>query len=282
MKKIQQQVVGDYRPGSHVFTFQGTCVERSGFFKKAGFQPQKTPDKPALRNSGLKFSSRSAKGLSILLAKLCYKNAAFLTLTHTSQCPQSPRHYKKIMDTRFRKAILRKFPQFSCVWRLEKQRNGEPHLHLITYGIPVTLENFVFLRDAWHTALDIPIAPRIEFTRLKSSTGAYLYLTGHHSKRSQTWEGESVGRYWGAMCRKNLPFLPARTAILSPEADYVLSIIFSKKEARRVAWYKAQKSVHVDPRCWELANNKLFDADPWPLLSRFCRLKKIKIFSKNS
>jgi hypothetical protein len=142
------------------------------------------------------------------------------------------------------------------------------------------MDNFVFLRDAWHQALDIPVAPRIDFKPIRSGTGAYLYLAGHHAKRSQTWQGQAVGRYWGVLGRKNLPFLTEKTAILSQEADRVLAAIFAKKEARRVAWY-ASKGVTVEPRVWELAVSKLFARDPWPILVRYCRRKKIRIFTKN-
>jgi hypothetical protein len=276
---LAENIRQHYNPASFLFTFQGTGVTRTKIIKSELAIPRGPGGK---RQASVSFSSRSSKTLSCLLSSLDYSvPAAFLTLTHSSQYPFSPGRYKKLLLGQFARYLRQTNPEFSAVWRLEKQGNGEPHFHLLIFGFPSTLENFTRLQKAWAKTLRIPIPPRIDLRPIVSSTGAYLYLAGHHSKATQTWKGYEVGRYWGVLNRKKLPFSPARQAVLSAEADAVLARIFAKKEERRVAWFKSRGAV-VEPRIWELANTVLFARDPWPLLERYCRRKKIRIFFKKN
>jgi hypothetical protein len=70
----------------------------------------------------------------------------FITLTYP-QAFKSARASKKHLD-RFLTAVRRAFPAATGIWKLEPQKRGAPHFHLLIFGACLPLEWVV---DAWHT-----------------------------------------------------------------------------------------------------------------------------------
>ncbi|MCM8526107.1 MAG: hypothetical protein NE327_06295 [Lentisphaeraceae bacterium] len=85
------------------------------------------------------FSKRSRKNLMDQMQTLDFDRltvkghckAKFITLTYPNQYPDFE-EAKKHLDN-FRKRIMRKFPKASAIWRLEPQKRGAPHFHIILF-----------------------------------------------------------------------------------------------------------------------------------------------------
>lgn len=171
----------------------------------------------------------------------------------------------------------RAFPQFSAVWRLEKQQNGEPHFHLIIWGVDaLEPKPLLKIQALWKTAMQLTRTPRIDVKPIVSSTGAYLYLVGHSSKRNQTWAGQEIGRYWGKLYARNLPILPAQEVELTEEQVQVLNRIWERKELKRIKWLKKRYRRDFDARPFDLGDVKLFHRNPLAIMQKYFKIFKKK------
>lgn len=141
---------------------------------------------------------------------------SFITLT--AQMFYHPRHFKLFMQTFF-KRLGRKAPRLSIVWRLEYQKRGAPHLHLVVFNAPFI--DKVWIQEVWGEI----IGQERPFTRIESIR-SYKKLMSYASKYAAKVEvggfntvtyltdgcdvkeygGQSAGRVWGVFNKKDLPF----------------------------------------------------------------------------
>lgn len=93
--------------------------------------------KPPIRKKGdIKgFSKNSCLRLLKKINKVDYRNREmpfFVTLTYPSKYPEDRVEYKSDIDTML-KRTKREFGDFEYLWRLEAQRRGAPHYHVIIF-----------------------------------------------------------------------------------------------------------------------------------------------------
>lgn len=213
---------------------------------------------PGNRNIVRTFSKKSAFRLARLLATLDWspeRQYIFCTLTYPRHVSPVPRDSKIHLDNFFR-AISKKYPFVSGIWRIEAQRGGHPHYHIIFTGITASLPgkstaSFQCESDSiqrmWRTAIGSSTDTIFDFTVLRNNVGATMYLTaGHHTKQSQVFKGP-VGRYWGIHNRKCLPIVPMITGIAHPSFMRVLRKLWIVQEKKRRAYYR-KKGVSVTVR----------------------------------
>lgn len=182
----------------------------------------------------------------------------FLTLTYGQSYP-GPTEAKRHLSTFF-KRVRRRWPLASAVWRLEMQRRGAPHFHLIFFGLPFWPRRNI--ARTWRQVIGLryldrsrPTRPRAPFTRVemiygirrvlgyvskyvakmnaRAGAGGFnivTYLTADGLYRHpQTGEVEHIGRWWGVHNRAALPYAPRRVA----------SIL-----AKHTGWYNVRRLAH--------------------------------------
>lgn len=130
-----------------------------------------------------------------------------VTLTYL-HCP-SPEEAKRDLDS-FLKALKRKYPKAAGVWKLEPQKRGVPHYHLLVWNaspwmrwVAKTWFRIVGSGDPRHLAA----GTRVEKLRSYRGTLAYVgknYLTKECGDSERYW-----GRYWGVFNAKCLPYAEA-------------------------------------------------------------------------
>lgn len=200
----------------------------------------------------------------------------FITLTYGSDFPDG-KESKKHLD-RWWKRVTREFPDYWAVWKLEFQKRGAPHYHLLIYSqknkprIPKE-----WVASSWSEVVgDSSIektATRVE--SLRSHRGGIWYATKYLAKvddsptgpssdastpsdASQISETESsgAGRYWGVLSRKNRPdseivhrLSPMEYKVLLHDLvrNYAKGLI--QRERRKKGW------------SWEDVNNVPIDED---------------------
>lgn len=159
--------------------------------------------------------------------------AVFLTLTYGQEFPH-PRTAKRHLDT-FIKRLRRLHENVSGFWRLEFQRRGAPHFHVILFNLPF-MEKELLSKwwgeivgiQFWDTA-NSPIREpftRIEFLHSHGHASRYVakYVAkadgvdgGFNVASYLTVRGEflhpvsgltegSIGRWWGVFNAEQLPF----------------------------------------------------------------------------
>lgn len=148
----------------------------------------------------------------------------FVTLTFHRVWPEDVSLLKRMLDTLF-KRLRRRYPQASALWKLEYQRRGAPHFHLLMWGFPLADRDW--LAHSWaeivahYTGDDVEILRGWHLGRLgrgnqhcvqrvRSWRGVISYAAKYLAKeeRCVSAEGEVLhtGRIWGVHNRNFIPW----------------------------------------------------------------------------
>jgi hypothetical protein len=187
------------------------------------------------------FSPASRKRLLQLVASLDRdtRPPLFLTLTYPSEWPGVPATWKLDLEA-FYKRVCRKYPMcnVAVLWRLEPQKRGAPHFHLLVFGVPYISYKWVGQVWAEITSGNAATCSRVE--RVRSWKGAMAYASKYLGKNLEggefaTSEGEvidSVGRHWGVMGKKHLPALWVAYVLLEDAFHRVRRAMVAQKRSK--------------------------------------------------
>lgn len=166
------------------------------------------------RGSITKFSRRSRKRLLEALAEARATPTHFITLTYPREWPKSPREWKRHLDA-FLKRLRRRWPESGYVWRLEFQKRGAPHYHILAYGVDgVSDYDFrMWIREAWYEIVDSGDERHLYAGTQASPITNHAHAARYASKYAAKVDGEqlvpdtggeAIGRFWAAggnLCR---------------------------------------------------------------------------------
>lgn len=138
----------------------------------------------------------------------------FITLTYPKSFPNAHTS-KKHLDTFF-KRFSRAFPGHGSIWKLEPQKRGAPHYHILTWACDLEAVSR-FVPNAW-----FDIAGGDDINHLKwhmgmlnnqhcvqqvyNKNGVLRYASKYLGKTFEVTGWDKVGRYWGIINRNNIPF----------------------------------------------------------------------------
>lgn len=146
-----------------------------------------SPRKPEKRGKITEFTSASRRRLIDLCSRLDVKgtDAKFLTLTFSGF--PTPDKAKVIFQT-FLKRLHRKYPRASAVWRVEMQKRGSPHFHLIIFNMPYTKQPT--LQKWWEQCTHEPESTLKNYKRCEVLCTVRNVFKGafrKYVKRSRVW-----------------------------------------------------------------------------------------------
>jgi hypothetical protein len=132
----------------------------------------------------------------------------FVTLTYPGQYPACGRQWKRDLDT-FIKRLQRAFAVQAVVWKLEPQKRGAPHYHLLVFSQD-TLER-EWVANAWYEVVGSGRSEHLyagtQCDEIRSWRGVLFYASKYLGKvvvgdgLPAFWE--TAGRWWGV--RGKLP-----------------------------------------------------------------------------
>ncbi len=246
--------------------------------------------------------------MRLKLAKVDQKQcgrAVFGAMTYPKEFPYSDDVFKAHLDS-FGKRFLRAYPAAGFFWKLEFQKRGAPHFHILAFGVAKSSLELLRFRE-WLAKNWFEVVGSGDQKHLHAGTSAELlrsqfammrYCAGYVSKNDQTLVGRTVGRYWGIVGRSNIPFAPGEvTSLTVAQALFVRrtmrrSMVAANRKRRinaldlgkerdayftgqvRRQWKLTRQATHWKkvPRKIRLKNNQtinLFcDADAWSLVVR--------------
>lgn len=248
----------------------GDLVELQGYPSRS----KGSDHKRAPRGEIAGFSPASRKRLMRLTASFKEKSLpVFITLTYPTEWNPDPLVWKRDLDT-FLKALARKFPTYSAIWKLEPQKRGAPHFHLLVFspdGKPFVGKDWV--ASKWNRVVKgdekhFKAGTRVE--SIRSKRGTMFYVAKYMCKSDAMPEGwEKVGRWWGVMNRKALPIAQAKEMFMHSELEQkaALGVVVDAARQRcrehvyRAKLKEAKESVEKrgDPDDWECAVESLAD-----------------------
>jgi len=166
-----------------------------------------------IRGSISLFSRQSKKRLMNLLATIeRTEKPLFVTLTYPEAFTTSADVWKNHLE-RFYKRMARKFPGSSFIWKLEPQKRGAPHFHLMVWGVEyIPLRRWI--SDAWYQVVgsgdEKHLHAGTSVEEVRSWRGVMSYASKYMGKIFDSpmmsdlgWD--NPGRFWGVKGRENLP-----------------------------------------------------------------------------
>lgn len=150
------------------------------------------------------FSRESRKRLFELLHCLTYERLTFITLTYPAEFPHDWHEYKAHLRN-FRARLERKFGKLRVVWRLEYQKRGAPHYHLLLLDppfIPVTWaceswHQVIKSDDLMHLKIGVDLK-QVDMEKGGAMVSHYIgkYMSKEEEEVDDTDRGKT-GRHWG-------------------------------------------------------------------------------------
>lgn len=172
------------------------------------------------QRGGIKgFSYQSRRRLLELISyvKRDAELPCFVTLTYPGEFPSIERAKRdlKVFTQRF----IRKFPQAGFIWKLEPQKRGAPHYHMLVWGVDV-LELLSWTVNNWYSIagnsdhnhylfhLGALSGSKPCVSKVRSFRGVWSYASKYIGKTFEVaeWGNKWTGRFWGIGNKGNIPF----------------------------------------------------------------------------
>jgi hypothetical protein len=155
-----------------------------------------------LRSPITTFSRKSRGRLLLRMAQIHdVREGHFITLTYPGTYPSDPTIFKRDLKVWVQR-LRRRYPDARAIWRLEFQRRGAPHYHMLVFGIP---DRVCDVREwcalAWYKVVgsgdERHLRAGIRVDRIENRAHAMRYASKYCAKDGyQDLEGD-YGRRWG-------------------------------------------------------------------------------------
>jgi hypothetical protein len=206
------------------------------------------------------FSKKSRYRLLNRLAMINKKDGfpLFITLTYPSEFPTDRKIYKADLE-KFIKRLIYRFPKVSGFWRLEFQKRGAPHYHLLVWGLPYSDEIKKYISKTWFKVVgsgdEKHLKAGTQVARVRSWRGVMFYA-GKYMAKMDNIEFET-GRVWGYFNAGYIPW--SRVEVIELSQKQVVKLM---RLMRRYARIKARDFPSLtifinDPHQWLRAINTI-------------------------
>lgn len=202
-----------------------------------------TPKEPPSSKRGEieEFSRKSRRRLIDLIQRLDTASVRKTFVTLTFSFPVTPLWAKASLK-RFLARLRYHYPEVSGIWRVEPQKRGAPHFHLILLNLPYVEQ--AILQNVW-TECTQEARSIVHVTLIRSVRGLTYYVSKYIAKVEaqeklasldyQPYPQNSVwhwtGRHWGYINKEHLPF-----------AERQIGMICDQEVARYFWWCSSAKA----------------------------------------
>lgn len=192
------------------------------------------------------FSRNSRVRLLDALHAVYFEKATFVTLTYPGVFPTDGQEVKRHLKN-FRARLERKYGQFQVVWRVEFQRRGAPHYHLLLFDAPFIPRVWVSLAwyqivnssDERHLTAGTQVKGPIHREKSKAIMTYVSKYVGKIDDNEVPGGYENVGRHWGFWNKQEAETL--ELDITKSEADTLVGRILGNLQDRR-RWEPANRT----------------------------------------
>lgn len=132
------------------------------------------------------------------------RNPLFVTLTYPGRYPTERERYKRDIDV-FIKRMKREFGDIAYMWRLEAQKRGAPHYHMIVYTpkpkkmeytkLWISYAWYEIVQQGWEVKMEEHLRVGTNVKVIDSMRKATVYVSKYMSKEQED-KLKDQGRYW--------------------------------------------------------------------------------------
>jgi len=205
------------------------------------------------------FSRQSRKRLLNLMGMIKrVEKPIFVTLTYPLEFSNESSDWKIDLE-KFHKRMLRKFEKVSMVWKLEPQRRGAPHYHILVWGVGyANLRNYT--SKCWYEAVgsgDLKhLAAGVRVEKIRDWNGMMSYASKYLGKvldeeKLKVLGWDRPGRFWGVKGRKFLPVAIKKSVVLlGDEEVYDLFRLMRRFAGIKARQYRSLTMLTRNPNRW--------------------------------
>lgn len=162
----------------------------------------------------------------------------FVTLTYPAEFPAASCEWKRHIDV-FSKRLERAFPKVGYFWKLEPQKRGAPHYHLIVWGA-LYVDLLGWVGRNWYEVVGsgdekhLRAGTRVE--KVRSWQGVLAYAAKYLGKvldLPDNWD--HPGRFWGVRGAENIPWADVSRRVVNYKQAVIIIRLF-----RRLARLKSR------------------------------------------
>lgn len=157
-----------------------------------------------VQNFSARSRSRMLQSLAAIDRRQVADGALFVTLTYPYDWPATAAACKAHLES-FRKRVERQFPDAWFYWKLEFQKRGAEHFHLLMFNVPTC--NPDWFHTAWHEVVGSDDRYHWRYgadvKRCNSWKQAGSYCAKYCAKIDETPASGNPGRFWGVATRRN-------------------------------------------------------------------------------
>ncbi len=184
----------------------GACTKLRRKFARGRPNPYRPP-RGLVREFTRKSRTRLQQTLCAIPRDHVQRGMLFVTLTYPGSYPGAWALWKRQLDT-WQKRLMRKVPRAAFVWKLEPQRRGAPHFHLLVVGVPFLAAEW--LSRSWYEVVNsgdirhLHAGTQVQLVQHHRGVLAYAAkYTAKHQDLPADWQ-DGVGRWWGVYGRARL------------------------------------------------------------------------------
>ena len=153
------------------------------------------------------FSNPSRRRLMQKLATVNKeKLPLFITLTYPKEFDTEPKKWKRDLDN-FTKNFKYHYPDIGYFWKLEPQKRGAPHYHIMVWGLKSNKKLRDFISSTWFRIVgsgdELHLKAGTQVKTVDNWDGVRAYASKYLGK-IQLFAVEHVGRYWGIRYPENI------------------------------------------------------------------------------
>lgn len=196
--------------------YETMVMEKGLEYANEYFELPKEKEKPSLpkreKNDITEFSTKSRRRMLKKVNKADlqqFENFLFITLTYPNHFPTDRAKYKRDLDVLF-KRMKTHLPHFENLWRLEAQKRGAPHYHILFYFENVPKLQFLkkWISKNWFEVVHRNLEEKdpkhlLAGTNVKRVKGAkhLVYYMSKYMSKDEARPMKNQGRFWG--CSRN-------------------------------------------------------------------------------
>jgi hypothetical protein len=216
---------GTAKPFGIVATHRGGTLSSVGF---GGLHPQSRANAGGgVRGAVTGFSAASRRRLLRKLAAVnklaARRTPLFLTLTYPGEWNADPAVWKRNLRALLKRITARYGPH-AVLWRMEFQKRGAPHFHLLVWDLQDFSGFPAWLSHAWYEVVgsgdERHLRAGTGVEKARTWAGASAYLSKYVAKLdpNEPAPPEHAGRVWGVEHRELLPTEPLSWVVTIKEA----------------------------------------------------------------
>lgn len=166
------------------------------------------------------FSPQARKRMLTMLHSVKFETAVLITLTYGAEYPESWEKWKANLKE-WRRRTERLYGDLRCIWRIELQKRGAPHFHLLYLDLPYIPVGQ--LQDLWYGILGTPTGQRfgnaLDLKAVRGKDGHQIVMTyvskyvGKVEDYSDWDEKPKIGRIWGYWNLKEEPSIECELTV---------------------------------------------------------------------